>query len=108
MGTMVDSSLFAEPEIPHLPMLASFGRYEILGRIARGGMAEVYLARDTAADGTTRHLVLKRVLPEMENDQEFKQLFLAEGTLAVRLYHPNVCHVYECGEIDGTPYLAME
>lgn len=108
MGTMVDNSLFAEPKIPHLPMLASFGRYEILGRLARGGMAEVYLARDTAADGTARHLVLKKVLPEMEDDQEFKRLFLDEGQLAVRLYHPNVCHVYECGEIEGTAYLAME
>jgi len=108
MGTMVDNSLFAEPEIPHLPMLAAFGRFEILGRLARGGMAEVYLARDTSADGSTRHLVLKRVLPEMANDAEFKRLFLEEGQLAVRLYHSNVCHVYECGEIDGTAFLAME
>jgi len=108
MGTMVDDSLFAQPPIPHLPMLAAFGRYEILGRLARGGMAEVYLARDTSADGSTRHLVLKRVLPELENDEEFKQLFLEEGQLAVRLYHPNVCHVYECGEVDGAAFLAME
>lgn len=107
-GTMVDTSLFSQPEVPHLQALAEFGRFEILGRLARGGMAEVFLAREVSDEGDTRHVVLKRVLPELFGDENFNQMFLEEGRLAVRLYHANVCHVYEVGEINGATFLAME
>ncbi len=107
-GTIVDNSFWRQPEIPHYPALATFGRFEILGRIARGGMAEVYLAREQEEDGSVRHVVVKRVLPEMEDNPDFLRMFLEEGMTAVRLYHTNVCHVYECGEIDGTAFMALE
>ncbi len=106
--TVVDTSFWKQPEIPHYPALATFGRFEILGRIARGGMAEVYLAREPEDDGSVRHIVVKRVLPEMEDNPDFLRMFLEEGKTAVRLYHTNVCHVYECGEIDGTAFMALE
>lgn len=107
-GTVVDNSFWKQPEIPHYPALARFGRWEILGRIARGGMAEVFLARETQDDGSVRHVVVKRVLPEMEDNPDFLAMFLEEGRTAVRLYHANVCHVYEVGEIDGHAYMALE
>jgi len=106
--TVVDTSFWNQPEVPDYPVLAHFGRFEILGRIARGGMAEVYLARDRDEQGEARHLVVKRVLPEMEDNPDFIAMFLDEGRTAVRLYHQNVCHVYECGEIDGTTFMALE
>ena len=106
--TVVDSSFWNSPDIPDYPPLAHFGRFEILGRIARGGMAEVYLAREWDDSGKARYLVVKRVLPEMEDNGELLAMFLDEGSIARRLYHPNVCHVYECGEIDGHTFMALE
>jgi serine/threonine-protein kinase len=106
--TVVDTSFWNQPKIPDYPALAYLGPYEILGRIARGGMAEVYLAREWDDGGKARYLVVKRVLPEMEHNPELLEMFLEEGRVAVRLYHPNVCHVYECGEIDGTTFMALE
>jgi serine/threonine-protein kinase len=107
-ATVVDASLFSQPDIPDYDVLAQFGHFEILGRIARGGMAEVYLARDRHTDGSVRHVVVKRVLPEFEDNQEFLDMFLEEGKMATRLYHPNVCHVYEIGEIEGATFMALE
>ncbi len=107
-ATVVDTSFWNQPKVPDYPALAHFGRFEILGRIARGGMAEVYLAREWDEHGKARHLVVKRVLPEMRNDERLLRMFLDEGNVAVRLYHQNVCHVYECGEIDGETFMALE
>ncbi|MBX3274960.1 MAG: serine/threonine protein kinase [Sandaracinaceae bacterium] len=106
--TVVDTSFWSQPAVPDYPVLAHFGRFEILGRLARGGMAEVYLAREWDDQGKARHLVVKRVLPEMEDNPDLLRMFLDEGRTAVRLYHQNVCHVYECGEIDGTIFMALE
>jgi serine/threonine-protein kinase len=106
--TVVDNSFWSQPKIPAYPALAIFGRFEILGRIARGGMAEVFLAREAQSDGSVRHVVLKRVLPEMADNPDFLSMFLEEGRTAVRLYHANVCHVYESGEVGGTAFMALE
>jgi serine/threonine protein kinase len=106
--TVVDDSLWSQPKIPYYPALTTFGRFEILGRIARGGMAEVFLARDKQPDGSIRHVVVKRVLPEMEDNPDFLAMFFEEGKTAVRLYHTNVCHVYEVGEVGGRAFMALE
>ncbi len=105
--TIADSSFFDVASIPHLPALATFGHFEILGRLARGGMAEVYLAREQMGD-VSRHLVLKVVSQKYAGDPYFQQMFLEEGRVALRLFHRNICHVYECGEVEGTAFLAME
>ncbi len=106
--TVVDNAFWSQPKVPQYPALARFGRFEILGRLARGGMAEVFLAREAEEDGSVRHVVLKRVLPEMADNPDFLAMFLDEGRTAVRLYHANVCHVYESGEIDGSAFMALE
>jgi len=107
-ATTVDAGLYTQQVIPDYDVLAKFGPFEILGRIARGGMAEVYLARDRNPDGSARHVVLKRVLPEYEDNPEFLEMFLDEGKMASRLYHPNVCHVYESGDVDGATFMTLE
>lgn len=90
-----------------LPALARYGRYELLGRLAYGGMAEIFLARE-AHVSAHRMLVIKRVLPHVAEDQHFVDMFVDEATLAMQLNHPNICHVYSFGEEDGTYYIAME
>ena len=87
--------------------IGRIGRYDVLGRIAVGGMAEIYLAREDAA-GVSRFLVVKVVRPQLADDTDFGEMFLHEGRVALSLKHPNICHVYEFG-VDGRRYfIAME
>jgi serine/threonine-protein kinase len=85
-----------------------YGRFEILGRIGRGGMAEILLARERALAGSTRHLVIKRVLPEVKDSDEMLHMFLDEARVVMGLSHPNLCQIYEIGEQEGTWFIAME
>jgi len=91
-----------------LPPIGSIGRYHVLGRLATGGMAEIFLARDEGPRAAWRPLVIKRVLPHVAADREYVESFVHEATLSMRLRHPNICSVYEFGEDGGTYYLAME
>jgi serine/threonine protein kinase len=98
-----------DPPPPELPALARLGRYELLGRIAIGGMAEIFLARERAvAVGGSRELVVKIMRPELERDPMHRAMFLTEGQVALRLSHPSLCHVYECGTEAGRCFIAME
>ncbi len=107
-ATTLDAGLGGGLDIPHYPALAHWNSFDILGRIARGGMAEVYLAREGTIEGRPRHMVLKRILPEKENDEEFIRMFKDEAAIATRLYHPNICHVYECGTHSGQTFMTLE
>ncbi|MFK8001405.1 MAG: protein kinase [Polyangiales bacterium] len=93
-----------------LPAICQFGRYELLGRIAVGGMAEIFLAREreNIAGAGHRHLVIKRVLSHVVDDPTFQDMFFDEARLAMRLQHPAIVHIYEFGEEAGSTYLAME
>ncbi len=91
-----------------LPAIAQFGRFDILGRLAIGGMAEIFLAREKGPGRGTRCVVLKRILPHVSNDPRFVEMFLHEAELAMNLTHPNLCAIYEFGERDGEYFIAME
>ena len=84
------------------------GRYEIVRRLALGGMAEIYLARMTGVAGFAKHVVLKRILPSFAQDAEFVRMFLNEARYAATLDHPNISHVYDFGQEGGLYYYAME
>ncbi len=84
------------------------GRYELVERIAVGGMAEIFIARETGLAGFQRRAVVKRILPGLAQDEEFVQLFLDEARLAARLAHPNIVHIYELGHDGESYYIAME
>lgn len=84
------------------------GRYEVLGLIAIGGMAELHLARATGIEGFEKLVVLKRILPQHAEDQEFVRMFLDEARLAARLHHGNVAQVYDIGLAEGAYYFTME
>lgn len=85
-----------------------FGRYELLKRIAAGGMGEVYLARQAGFEGFEKLLVVKVLLPNLAEDSEFITMFLDEARIAARLDHPNIGQIYDLGEVDGAFYIAME
>src|SRR5215468_8573826 len=83
-------------------------RYRILGRIASGGMAEIYLARMKTSSGQEREVVLKRLMPELQSDHEFVQMFYDEARIASQMRHPNIVQIYELGELDGSLFISME
>ena len=65
----------------------------MLGRIAAGGMAEIYLAR-LAARGVRHEVALKRLLPELQGNQEFVQMFFEEARIAAQLQHQNIVEIF--------------
>ncbi|MCU1276943.1 MAG: hypothetical protein JWM53_489, partial [bacterium] len=85
-----------------------FGKYETLRRIAVGGMAEIHLARAVGLEGFEKLVVLKRILPQYADDEEFVRMFLDEARLAATLHHSNVVQVYDIGAVDGQYFLSME
>src|SRR5947208_3550827 len=85
-----------------------FGKYEILRRIAVGGMAEIHLARARGIEGFEKLVVLKRILPQFAEDDEFVAMFLDEARLAAHLRHSNVVQVYDIGEENLQYFLSME
>ncbi len=88
--------------------LTRLGRYHVVGRIATGGMAEVYLAVHGELAGFRTPVVLKKVLPHLACNPEFIDMFLDEARIASLLDHPNVVRIYEVGRSDSEYFLAME
>ncbi len=86
----------------------AFGKYQLLKKLATGGMAEVWLARQTGIEGFNRHVVVKRILPHLAEDPEFIQMFLNEAKIAARFNHPNIGQIFDLGEKDGQYFIAME
>ncbi|MFN0249887.1 MAG: serine/threonine protein kinase [Kofleriaceae bacterium] len=89
-----------------------FGNYQLIAKLATGGMAEIFLARPNPRDGMAPDpkdvLVLKRILPHLAEDEHFVTMFRDEADLASQLTHKNVCHVHAFGEYGGTWFIAME
>ena len=87
---------------------ARLGRYELVARLAAGGMGEIFLARLEAAAGFEKLFVIKRVLPHLADEARFRGMLIAEARLASKMTHANICQVYELGETDGQLYIVME
>jgi len=85
-----------------------FGKYQLLEKIAAGGMAEIYRAQFSAAAGVTKPLVIKKILPAYADNPSFVSMFINEAKIAVGLSHGNIAQVFDFGEINGEYYLAME
>ena len=83
-------------------------RYDILERLAVGGMGEVFLARQRGQGGFARTVVIKQLLPDAIEDGESARRLLDEARLAASVAHENVVTVHEVGIEAGRPFLAME
>ncbi len=90
------------------PLQKSLERYDVLDRIAVGGMAEVFLAKAYGAHGFEKTIAIKRILPELASDPEFAARFIAEAKVAVKLSHANVVQVLDFGRIGESLFIAME
>ncbi len=104
-----DASGAAEPVAGSGSKKASLGRYELLARIAAGGMAEVYVARVRGEGGFERLVAVKRMLANIASDEKFAEMFLDEGRISGHIESPHVVQVYDVGrDPDGTLFIAME
>ncbi len=84
------------------------GNYELLNLLATGGMAEIYLARQTGVGGFERLVVVKKILPHLARQKRFVQMFFDEARIAAQLSHPNIVQIIEIGQQDDDYFLAME
>jgi serine/threonine-protein kinase len=82
--------------------------YQLIRKLAAGGMAEVFLARTEGPRGFSKTLVLKRILPHLAGDDQFVEMFLSEARLVAQINHPNVVQIFDFGEFEGAYYIAME
>lgn len=86
----------------------AFGKYQLLARVASGGMAEVWLARSSFIGGFEKLLAIKRIRPELSQSQSFVSMFIDEAKLTVRLNHPNIVQVFDFGQVEADYFMAME
>jgi len=93
------------PAVPPAVSKASFGAYQNLEPLGRGGMGEVYKARHVTSG---QEVALKLLPSSLVDNHEFRERFEREGRLAARLSHPNIVRVFKVGETSNTPYIIME
>src|SRR3569833_3709946 len=94
--------------VPGIQAPTRLGRYELLARLATGGMGEIFLARREGAAGFEKRYVVKRILPHLADDARFRQMLISEAQIAAKMAHASICQVYALGETAGQLYIAME
>jgi len=85
-----------------------FGKYQLIEKVAQGGMAEVYKAKSYGVAGFEKLLCIKKILPHLSKSQEFVKMFINEAKIAVSLNHANIVQVYDLGKVDDEYFMAME
>jgi serine/threonine protein kinase/predicted ATPase len=85
-----------------------FGKYTLVRKVGTGGMAEVFLARTTVAQGLAKTLVIKKIHPAYARSRQFVAMFVDEAKIALGLNHPNIIQVFDFGAVGDTYFLAME
>ena len=90
-------------------MAEDFGKYQLIEKIAQGGMAEVFLATQSAElGGFEKELAIKRIFPNLASEESMRNMFLDEARIAANLNHPNIVQVYDLGQVGEYLYIAME
>jgi len=85
-----------------------FGRYQLVERLAMGGMAELFVATSPGEHGFQKKVVIKRLLPQLVNDATYNAMFIDEAKLTARLVHPKIAQTFELGKVDDALFIAME
>ncbi|MCB9743705.1 MAG: serine/threonine protein kinase [Alphaproteobacteria bacterium] len=88
--------------------MEQFGKYQILERIARGGMAEIFKARMEGIGGFNRLFAIKRIVPGLSQNREYIDLLVDEAKIAGLLSHANIVQILDLGQVSGQYYVAME
>jgi serine/threonine protein kinase len=83
------------------------GDYELVTRLAAGGMAELFVARRGGLQGFEKFVVLKRILPQLSGNADFVEMFLQEARVAATLEHPNIVPVFDFGQAGGDYFFVM-
>ncbi len=96
----------SEPVPPNV--LEEYGNYYLLEKIAVGGMAELFKARQRGVQGFQKIVAIKRILPHLSDNEEFVTMFIDEAKLAAQLTHPNIVQIFDLGKASGSYYIAME
>ncbi len=97
------------PRDPIGPMaVRPFGKYFLVRKLAEGGMAEIFLAKQVGVEGFEKNVVIKRMLQHLSSVPDFVSMFLDEARLAARLSHPNIVTIADLGHADGCYYICME
>jgi len=86
----------------------SFGRYQLVERLAVGGMAELFVAASPGEHGFQKKVVIKRLLPHLVDDETYNAMFIDEAKLTARLVHPKIAQTFELGKVDDALFIAME
>lgn len=84
------------------------GGFEILGQIARGGMAEIYKAKKRGVKGFEKLVAIKKILSGYGGDEKFIEMFVDEAKIAAQLTHPNIVQIYDLGKQEDYYFIAME
>jgi serine/threonine protein kinase len=85
-----------------------FGKYQLLDKVATGGMAELYRAKLTGAEGFEKLIAIKKILPHLSDEGELVKAFIDEAKLAAYLQHENIVQIYDFGSMEGEYFIAME
>jgi serine/threonine protein kinase/Flp pilus assembly protein TadD len=85
-----------------------FGKYQLLQKIAVGGMAELYRAKVTRDHGFEKQVAIKKILPHLSDEGNLVKAFIDEAKLAALLQHENIIQIYDFGSIHGEYFIAME
>jgi serine/threonine-protein kinase len=86
----------------------AYGKYFLIKKLAEGGMAEIFLAKQVGVEGFEKNVVIKRMLPHLSAASDFVSMFLDEARLAASLTHPNIVQISDLGFADGCYFICME
>lgn len=98
---------FMSNEAQSLPV-QRYGKYHLVRKLASGGMAEIFLAKQVGPEGFEKNVVIKRLHAHLSDATDFVTMFHDEAKIVARLAHPNVVQVLELGTQDGSTFMAME
>ena len=87
---------------------AHFGKYLLIDKVGTGGMAELFMAKQTGLKGFEKVMAIKRILPHLTEDPEFISMFVNEAKLAALLSHQNIVQIFDLGHIENSYFIAME